>query len=235
MHEAWLYLIGTAMTVGFLHTLVGVDHTLPFVVLARANKWGLSKLLSVTALCGVAHVLSSVAIGAVGIGFGVAMDRIEWLEGVRGGLAAWLLIAFGLAYAVWGLVRAHRAKRHSHAHAHADGTVHHHDHDHRSEHLHAHGKGASLSVIGLFVVFVLGPCEVLIPMLMAPAFSHSWMVVVAVVAVFGASTLVTMLTIVTLGYYGMRWKGFDGMERHLHTISGAAIAASGLAIQVLGI
>ena len=87
----------------------------------------------------------------------------------------------------------------------------------------------------MFVVFVLGPCEVLIPLLMAPAFSHSWVVVASVVAVFGAATVGTMLTVVTLGHYGTRWKGFAGIERHLHALSGAAIAASGLAIQVLGI
>ncbi len=235
MHDAWLYLIGTAATVGFLHTLIGVDHTLPFVVLARANKWSLSKLLWVTALCGVAHVLSSVVIGVVGIGLGVAVDKLEWLEGLRGGLAAWVLIGFGLAYAVWGVIRARRGKRHTHAHVHDDGTVHNHDHDHRADHVHAHGKAATVSVLGLFVVFVLGPCEVLIPMLMAPAFTHSWYVVVSVVAVFGAATLFTMLTVVTLGHYGTKWKGFSGLERHLHALSGAAIAASGLAIQLLGV
>ncbi len=235
MQDAWLYLIGTAATLGFVHTLVGVDHTLPFVVLARANAWRLRKLLWVTALCGVAHVLSSVLIGGVGIALGVAVDRLEWIESVRGGMAAWLLIGFGLAYAAWGLLRQRRAARHEHVHAHDDGSVHRHEHDHLEEHVHAHEGGSTISLLGLLVVFVLGPCEVLIPMLMAPAFSHSWLVVGLVVAVFGLATLLTMLTLVMAGFYGMRWRGFRGVERHLHAISGFAIAGSGLAIQLLGI
>jgi sulfite exporter TauE/SafE len=235
MQEAWLYLIGTAATVGLLHTLVGVDHTLPFVVLGRANGWHLSKLLWITTLCGIAHVFSSVLIGGIGIGLGVAVDRLEWLESLRGGLAAWLLIGFGLAYAVWGWVHMRRRKRHTHAHAHDDGTVHKHDHDHRTEHAHVHGSAASISVLGLFVVFVLGPCEVLIPMLMAPAFSHNWYVVASVVVVFAAATLATMLTLVTLGHYGMQWRKLRGLEQHIHALSGAAIALSGVALQVLGI
>src|SRR5690606_14515834 len=129
LHDAWLYLLGTAATVGCLHTLVGVDHTLPFVVLARANRWHLAKLWSVTAGCGLLHVLSSVVIGAVGIGLGVALERLAWIEELRGNLAAWMLIGFGAAYAVWGLVRAKRGRRHNHAHVHEDGTVHHHEHN----------------------------------------------------------------------------------------------------------
>lgn len=235
MHGAWLYLIGTAATVGFLHTVIGVDHTLPFVVLARANRWKLSKLLWVTAICGLAHVLSSVLIGGIGIGLGVAVDRLSWIESIRGGLAAWLLIGFGLAYATWGIIRARRAKPHAHVHVHEDGVVHNHDHHHLDRHLHAHGATNTISLLGLIVVFVLGPCEVLIPMLMAPAFSHSWAVVGLVVAVFGAATLATMVAVVTAGYYGSRWRGFNGIERHLHALSGLAIAVSGIAIQIFGI
>lgn len=235
MHDAWLYLIGTAATVGFLHTLVGVDHTLPFVVLARANRWPLRKLLWVTGICGLAHVLSSVLIGAIGIALGVAVERLSWIESIRGGLAAWLLIGFGLAYATWGMIRAQRSKPHAHVHVHDDGVVHNHDHDHLDRHLHAHGSANTISLLGLMVVFVLGPCEVLIPMLMAPAFAHSWVVVALVVGVFGAATLATMITVVTAGYFGSRWRGFAGIERHLHALSGAAIALSGVAIQILGI
>jgi hypothetical protein len=72
-------------------------------------------------------------------------------------------------------------------------------------------------------------------MLMAPAIEHSWLTVAGVVVVFGAATLLTMLTLVTIGYYGLRWRGFRGLERHMHAMAGFAIAASGLAIELLGI
>ena len=92
-------LLMTAMSIGFVHTLIGVDHALPFVALSRARGWKLPKTLGVTALCGLGHVLSSVILGCVGLGLGVAIERLEWIEGFRGELTAYLMIGFGLAYA----------------------------------------------------------------------------------------------------------------------------------------
>jgi hypothetical protein len=250
-HDA-LILLGTAATLGAFHTLVGVDHTLPFMVLARVQGWTLRKLWLVTTLCGLAHILSSVAIGAVGIGLGVGLEHLEWIESSRGGIAARLLIGFGLAYMVWGIYRSLRGKQHSHPHAHHDGTVHKHQHEHARAHVHVHhapfsdgplrgaagdlGKTAKVvTVLGLFVVFILGPCEVLIPLLLAPAFEHDWLTVVGVVGVFGGATLATMLGLVTVGWFGMQWRGIALLERHLHALAGFAIVASGLCIELLGI
>jgi sulfite exporter TauE/SafE len=237
MQHATLVLLSTAATVGFVHTLVGVDHSLPFVVLARSQRWRLAKLLWVTAACGFAHVLSSVVIGSLGIALGAALGELQLIEEARGGLAARLLIGFGLAYMIWGIYRAQRGKRHQHAHAHADGTVHVHEHDHLGEHLHAHGERSvrTLTLLGLMVVFVLGPCEALIPMLLAPAFEHSWWLVAGVCGVFSAATLATMLVLVTIGHFGLSWKGGATFERHVHALSGFAIAMSGALIELLGV
>jgi len=60
---------------------------------------------AITAACGAGHVLSSVLLGTVGIGAGVALSRLQRIESLRGALASYLLIGFGLAYAVWGLRR----------------------------------------------------------------------------------------------------------------------------------
>ena len=70
MNNTLELLLATAVTIGFLHTLIGVDHTLPFVVLARAQKWSLQRLLVITNLCGLGHVLSSLLLGWVGISLG---------------------------------------------------------------------------------------------------------------------------------------------------------------------
>jgi nickel/cobalt transporter (NicO) family protein len=237
MEPQSIILLGTAATVGFLHTLLGVDHSLPFVVLARTQRWTLRKTLGVTAACGLAHILSSVVIGTVGIALGVALERLEWFEAARGGLAARLLIGFGLAYMVWGIYRSIRTKHHSHIHAHADGTVHDHEHHHEAAHAHAHRSASvrTVTVMSLFVIFVLGPCEALIPMLIVPAHAASWALVAGVIAVFGVTTLATMLALVTVGYFGLRWRGFATLERHMHAAAGFAICASGLAIELFGI
>jgi nickel/cobalt exporter len=133
-----LLLCGTAASLGFVHTLIGPDHYVPFVAMSRVGRWSLRKTLVITVLCGVGHVLSSVLIGLAGLALGVAVFQLERIEGWRGDLAGWLLVAFGLAYLFWGLKRAWRHQPHSHFHAHPDGTVHVHEHNHELEHLHAH-------------------------------------------------------------------------------------------------
>jgi nickel/cobalt transporter (NicO) family protein len=235
MDQTLSVLFGTAITLGFVHTIIGIDHSLPFIVLGRAQKWSLKKVLGVTTLCGVGHVLSSVLLGLIGISLGLAVERMELLEERRGEVAAWLLIGFGLAYAAWAYYRTLRGRKHIHFHSHAGGE-HSHDHGHEAEHLHPHVSNRRfLTVWALFIIFAFGPCEALIPLLMVPALSHNWLAVISVAAVFGIVTVGTMLMVVTAGYYGLRLSNLSGLERHVHTLAGLTIAISGLAIMLLGI
>jgi len=237
MDDSATILLGSAAAIGLVHTLVGIDHSLPFVLLARSQRWSLKRLWAVTALCGAAHVLSSVVIGTVGIAIGVGVSRLELFEESRGGIGAWLMIGFGLAYASWGLYHSLRGKRHTHSHLHENGTIHAHEHDHvsRHQHVHAGSKRSHLTALGLFIIFVFGPCEALIPLLLVPAYEQHWLVMTVLVAVFGVCTIGTMLVLVTLGHLGLKWRGFAFLDRHMHVIAGLTIAASGLAINLLGI
>ena len=95
MHELIVITI-TAASIGLLHTLLGPDHYLPFIVMARARKWSLVKTTCITALCGAGHVLSSIILGIIGIALGISINKLGAIESFRGGLAAWLLIALEL-------------------------------------------------------------------------------------------------------------------------------------------
>ncbi len=213
-------LVGLAASIGLVHTIIGVDHTLPFIMLARAQKWSLSRLLSITFLCGTGHVLSSVLLGLFGISIGVAIDQLEIIEARRGQMAAWLLIGFGLAYAIWSLHRERKKRSGLQL-----------DPDLPS----LRQRRRLATVWGLFIVAVLGPCEPLIPILMAPAFDQMWTTVVGIILVFGLVTVGTMCLLVTIGYFGLKLPIFSFLERYVHTASGLAIAGSGLAIMLLGI
>ncbi len=235
--ESATVLMTTAVSVAFVHTLIGIDHSLPFVMIGKARKWSLKKIWAITALCGVGHVLSSILLGGVGIGLGVALEKLEWIEGSRGTFASYLLITFGLVYAAWAFIRSARNKRHSHGHVHSDGTLHKHEHAHQEEHLHAHEAISTRKTVvwSLFIIFVFGPCEPLIPLLMAPAATHAWWTLIAVTALFAFVTIGTMLLAVTCGYYGLKMSWGTFLERHIHVAAGLMIAASGFAIQLFGI
>lgn len=238
-------MVTTAAVLGVTHTAVGVDHTLPFVMLGRARAWGLSKTLGVTALCSAGHVLSSVVIGFVGyFALDVALSQLEGIEEARGQWAAWGLMGFGAVYALVALWRLRRGNGHQHVHVHADGTMHTHAHDHgpsdgRMVHHHQHGQRISLGSPGivpvLFVLFVLGPCEALIPLMVAPALGGAVSAAVLIALVFGVATLVTMLGIVALGYLGLSVKWVNRLEPHLDWLAGVAIFSSGLGVELLGI
>jgi sulfite exporter TauE/SafE len=237
-------LVATAASLGLVHTVIGPDHYLPFIVLGRAEGWTLRKTLLWTALCGVAHVLSSIALGALGIALGWALTSLEQFEGLRGSLASWGLITFGLIYLLWGLWRGWRGE-HVHLHSHSDGTVHRHRHDHdgpvgrghdaseheEPEHVRAHRR----TVWTLFIIFALGPCEPLIPLLMVPAAQHSAFGVATVAGVFGVVTVVTMMATVSLGFMGLRAVRFQALERYVRAMGGGTLLVAGLATKLLGL
>jgi nickel/cobalt exporter len=229
-------LLLTAASLGFLHTLFGPDHYIPFVVMSRAGKWSLSKTALITVVCGVGHVISSVVIGSVGIALGVAVIELETIESIRGNLAGWLFIGFGFAFMVWGMRRTLRNRNHSHPHVHNNRHIHSHRHSHKHEHLHAHGtQEKKVTPWILFTLFVFGPCELLIPVLMYPAAKSSMYGIVMVTAVFGLVTISTMLAVVLLSIWGISFVRFEKLEPHTHALAGASICLCGLAIQFLGL
>ncbi len=237
MSEELVILSFTAASIALVHTLAGPDHYLPFIMMAKARKWSRAKTGWITGLCGLGHVLSSIVLGFVGIAVGVALGHLESIESVRGGLAAWALIAFGAAYCVWGIRRAIKNRPHVHLHHHGDAGEHEHEHAHHRDHAHVHGETekGSITPWALFTIFVLGPCEPLIPLVMYPAAKMSLPGVFLVAGVFGAVTIATMLAVVALSSWGLRLLPLGRLERYTHVLAGATICLSGLAIQFLGL
>ncbi len=236
MSNETLILVGTAATLGFVHTLFGPDHYLPFIVLSKARKWNAGRTAFVRLLCGIGHVLSSVALGFIGIALGVAVFKLEAIESFRGEVAAWLLIGFGFTYFVFGLHRALRNRPHRHLHLHASGKAHTHLHTHTGDHTHLRTEQANnLTPWILLIIFVFGPCEPLIPLVMYPAARGSVVNVAVVALILGVVTVGTMLMVILSAYYGLSRVPFRRMERFSHGLAGLAIFLSGGAIKFLGL
>jgi hypothetical protein len=224
-----LALAGAAAAVGIVHTLAGPDHYIPFVAMARARGWSTLRTGVITALCGVGHVGSSIVLGIFGIGGLVVAAELMGFEESRGNVASWLMIAFGLVYMVWGICRAVRGRPHTHAHIHVDGG-HAHEHTHDDEHLHVHdGAKVSITPWVLFTIFVFGPCEPLIPMMMGP--KDAWGVT-AVALTFSVATIATMLAVVLPASMAARLAKMGSLEKYSHAFAGAAVLACGVLIQV---
>jgi sulfite exporter TauE/SafE len=229
-------LVGTAASLGFVHTILGPDHYVPFIVLSKARGWNALRTSVITLICGIGHVLSSIVLGFIGIVLGIAVFRLESIEAFRGDIATWFVIIFGFTYFVWGVHRAIRNKPHRHKHLHADGTHHVHSHQHAAEHAHVHAsKASNVTPWILFIIFVLGPCEPLIPLIMYPAVRGSTFDVVIVALVFGVVTVTTMLGAVLISYFGLRSLPILKFERYSHALAGLAIFMCGAAMKFLGL
>lgn len=237
MADSLPVLLLTAASVGFFHTLMGPDHYLPFIVMAKSGNWTRKKTLLVTIFCGFGHVLSSVFIGVLLIILGSAIIDVELIETVRSDIAAWGLIIFGITYMIWGFKRIRRNKSHEHSHTHFDGEKHSHEHIHNSHHSHLHKPrlDGRITPWVLFLIFVLGPCEPFIPLMIYPALHLDLTAVLLVSVIFLITTIITMLAIVMISLYGVNFFPYKYVEKYAHTIAGATILFCGIAIQFYGL
>jgi len=228
-------LLTTAITIAFIHTLIGIDHYIPFIVLSRANNWSMKKTMFIVLVCGIGHVLASIILGFVGIALSAGVTSLVEIENIRGELATYFLIAFGIAYTIYGIRCVIKNKTHTHITP--DGLTIMHAHSKTSEH-HEHSKHAKkkMNVFwGLFIFLVLGPCEPLIPILMYPAAMHNTFALISVVVLFSVCTIGTMLLMTFLGIKGIRLVKMDKLERYSHFLAGFSILLCGILLLLLPI
>ena len=218
----------TAVIVAATHTVAGVDHYLPFVVLGHSQGWSLARSLRWTAACGLCHVMSSLVLGGVALAIGSALGGVRAFDGFRGELAGGLLLLVGGVYFLLGLRRGH-----THSHGHRDGTVHIHPHSHldaaQADHEHwTHRLQHGSLRWTVLVAFFLGPCEPLIGLMLAPGITGAPALGLGLLGLFSATTLATMLLMVAIGHFCLhRIKGAARWWRWSESFAGAAIALSG--------
>ncbi len=165
----------------------------------------------------------------LGLAAGAALNQLVELESLRGQLASWAMLSFGLVYTAWSVRQLWRKREHKHVHVHSNGKAHLHVHSHQSEHAHPHlENGGALGPWAIFIIFVLGPCEALIPILMYPAAAHNYAGLAWVVLVFGITTIATMIAIVALGVRGLARIKQGHWDRYVHVLTGTAISLCGV-------
>jgi len=237
MESTLFLLLVSAASIGLFHTLLGPDHFIPFILLAKSRDWSTTKTMWITFICGLGHVGSSILLGLLGVFFGWSLYNIEIFESSRGNIAAWLLIIFGAIYFIWGLFRAYKNKSHSHWHRHMGDIVHKHHHDHAGEHKHIHETSRSKNITPwiLFIIFIFGPCEPLIPVLLYPASEGSIFGLGMVILVFSITTITTMMGVVYFSTKGLKFVSLGKYEKFSHALAGALIMLSGIGVQFLGL
>lgn len=218
-------LLATSISVSVLHTVSGPDHFIPFIAIGRSKGWKLPKTLFWTVLCGIAHVLTSVVLALLVAGMGLSLSKFSILNEVRGGIASWLLLIFGILYFLYGLYGVYRKRIHKHFDVYDDGSVYVFEHDH-NQMVYASARKKVTPWI-LFIIFLLGPCEALFPLLTYPAVQGSNVNMLLLIVVFMTCTVLTMMIMVTLFYFGFELVKFNWLEKYMAPIAGASITVCG--------
>ena len=86
----------------------------------------------------------------------------------------------------------------------------------------------------LFTIFVFGPCEPLIPVLMYPAANASLLGVIMVALIFAAATIGTMCAVVVaaMASLGTLARPMARLERYGHALAGFVILLCGAAMKL---
>jgi len=139
---------------------------------------------------------------------GVVLTTLTNIESQRATIAGLLLIGFGLAYAVWGLKQI----------------------KHKEMDLKQTTTGWAL-----IAIFVLGPCEPLIP-LMFLSIQYGWSVVWLTCIIFSLATITMMLILTILASTGVKvLLPLEKLEKWTHALAGLTIALTSILVMVLGI
>lgn len=197
-------LVGS-LTLSLLHALIP-SHWLPFVTIGQTERWSLRQTLTVTAIAGLAHTISTTLLGILVslAGWQLAENYHDLSERA----IPLLLLALGLWYLMQHL-------RHRHLHDHID--------------LGAARKARSFTalLLSLGLAMFLSPClEIEAYFLSAGA--KGWNAVVLVALIYNVVTLSGMLLMVTIGRRGLQQVNPHWFEHHENLITGLTLV--GLAV-----
>jgi hypothetical protein len=226
MQSDMLFLIIGAVTIACVHTGSGPDHYLPFIALSKSRGWTYRRTLLWTAICACGHVWGSVLLGLAAAAIGWSLSKVGWLQVVRGGVAGWFMLLFGICYGCWGLWRAYKNKPHKHFDMYADGEMYVYEHQ--------HGQAVAMqdrhkvTPWVMFIIFLTGPCEPMVGLMCSPAIAHSLWGLWLLIIVYTAATLLTMLVMVTLGYLGIAFVKTEKIERYVHALGGLTLVVCGV-------
>ena len=189
-----LSLLGGGFVAAALHAALPT-HWLPFVLVGRAQGWGMRKVSGAVILAALAHVLTTALVWGVVAVAGVALDR--WVHGVLPHLSSALLFLFGAFYLA----------RYWHRTTVPDCKGCEHDEPKVSD---------RAAFWGLIALMAASPGEVLLPLYLTTA-THGAGVFLALSAGLALGTIAGMLVLTSLAMAGYsvlrleRWARYEGV------------------------
>jgi nickel/cobalt transporter (NicO) family protein len=236
MSSAAPALLAAAAGVGFGHAILP-DHWVPLAVLGRTRRYPLSRIARLSSLAGVAHVLVSIALGAMIIAIGLQFRST--IQHAQDTIIGCILIATGIGFFLLELTG------HGHHHDHDRGGHHRHgthdlddDHDHDHDDHRHQGAPTTPRLSGLAAVMVpfgaaASPDLTILPVFLA-ATTAGIATAVGSLVIFAAVTIGTIVGLTLAAARGGYQIQGDWLERWGNMFTAAVLVIIGLLV-LLGV
>lgn len=86
----------------------------------------------------------------------------------------------------------------------------------------------------MFIIFLLGPCEPMIPLLFVPAAQRSLSIMLWLIVVYTVCTLLVMIAMVLLAVKGFQFFNLEKGEKYMHPLAGFTLAVCGAGMVFMG-
>ena len=203
-----LSLLGGGFATAFLHAALPT-HWLPFVLVGRAQRWSLERVMASVVVAGLVHVAVTAAAGSLIVVAGLALD--QWVAGLLPHLSAILLFAFGGFYLVRSFVRRPQL---------AAGP---------SLDLPEPAVSHAAAFWALVATMAISPGEVLLPFYLNQA-QGGVAVLAALTVVFAVGTVLGMALFTLLARAGWSVLRLERWARYEGAVLGLALIAIGLLV-----
>jgi hypothetical protein len=205
-----LSLLGGGFATAFLHAALPT-HWLPFVLVGRAQRWSLGRVLTAVTAAGLGHIVATAVVGSLIVVAGLALE--PWIGGVLPHLSAILLFVFGLFYLGRSLIRRPQP---------AGGPP---------LDLPEPAVSHAAAFWGLVAMMAISPGEVLLPFYLNQA-QGGVAVLVGLTVVFAAGTVLGMALFTVLARTGWSVLRLERWARYEGAVLGLALIAIGLLVVV---
>ena len=203
-------LLGAGFATAFLHAALPT-HWLPFVLVGRGQRWTLPQVLTAVTAAGLAHIVTTAAVGVLIVAAGLAMDK--WISGLLPWASAGLLFLFGAFYLGRAILRA-PIMAGGPSLALSEPTVSH-----------------AAAFWGLVAMMAVSPGEVLLPIYLSQA-TEGPLVLAALTVAFAAGTVFGMSVFTVLARAGWSVLRLERWARYEGVILGLALILIGLLVVV---
>lgn len=199
-----IQLIIGSFLLSMIHALIP-NHWIPMVMIGKAEHWSRQEILGVTALAGLAHVVSTILLGVL-IGL-VGLELSNEYRITSTTVAPLLLIFMGLIYFIIDFDK--------------------HRNSHVPEKRKVRGKPKAAIALTLAVAMFFSPClEIETYYFMAGI--YGWTGIILISVIYSVVTISGMLLLVALGYKGMEQFNLDFLGHHEKKITGSILILLGI-------